>query len=168
MPRREILKIEPTLPVEEKHVPEIEREISPEKIEALPDWEEPGSFYRGVTAEKALTAIFGKLELASNREGSMVGSRDNVTLNEADAIYFAKPSVTKKGRKFLCSIGFDPIQGAIIEKSRLGRATFFRFSGPLEVKEITIRFAGKEQGKPGIIRHFSPRGFYEWYKENIV
>jgi len=169
MSEKEILKFEPSISSQkENKIVDFEKEITRENIDVLPDWEEPGSFYRGVKASEALEGIFGKLELSANPSGDPIGSRDNATLNEADAIYFANPSETKKGQKFMCSIGFDPLPGAVVEKSRLGKSTFFRFSGPLQAKEVTIRFAGKEEGKPGKVKHFSPKEFYEWYRQNMA
>lgn len=168
MSEKDILKFEAPIVTKEEGVSDFEEEITKENIEVLPDWEEPGSYYRGLKAAEALKAILGKLKLDAKPSGDPVGPRDNVTLNESDAIYFAEPSETKRGQKFLCSIGFDPLPGAVVEKSRLGKATAFGFSGPLQAKEVTIRFAGKEPGKPGRVRHFSPKDFYEWYRQNMA
>lgn len=145
-----------------------EREITKEKIETLPDWEESGSFYRGVKVQDALWAIFGKLELKANPKSGIVGSRDNASLNLHEAIYFADSSETKNGQKFLCAIGFDLLPGAKVENSFLGRSTFMRVSGPVRATEVVVRFAGKELGKPAKkVKYFSPKKFYQWYKEAI-
>jgi len=169
MSEKEIFKFEgPVLP-EQKPVPETEKELTPEKIELLPDWEEPGSFYRGVTAQEAVGGILGKLRIDANPADDPVGRRDNACLNLQDAIYLSRQtSQTKYGRKFMCAIGFDPLPGAEIEPSFLGRSTFIRFTGTPNITEIVLRFAGKEPGKPGQARHFSPKEFYEWYQKNII
>ncbi len=139
-----------------------------EKINDLPDYEEPGLFYRGLTAQEALRGILGELKIDSNPKGGKMGSRDNVSLNLHDAIYLARDfSETKDGRKFMCAIGFDPVPGAVIESSFLGRDTFMRFTGEPKVTEVILRFAGKQPGQPGKIKYFSPKNFYLWYQENF-
>lgn len=140
-----------------------------EEINGLPDYEEPGLFYRGLTAQDALSGVLGELRIDANPKGSKMGSRDNASLNPHDAIYLAHDfSETKDGRKFMCAIGFDPLPGAVIEPSFLGRDTFMRFTGWPKVTEVILRFAGKQLGQPGKIKYFSPKEFYLWYKENVA
>ncbi len=139
-----------------------------EEIKDLPDWEEPGLFYRGLTAQDAFRGISEELRIDADPPGGTMGSRDNVSLNLHDAIYLAHDfSETKDGRKFMCAIGFDPLPGAIIEPSFLNRDTFMRFTGSPKVTEVILRFAGKQPGQPGKIKYFSPKEFYFWYKENM-
>ncbi|MBU3901354.1 hypothetical protein KJ590_00710 [Patescibacteria group bacterium] len=158
----------PQLPVEALEPNSSFENENREKINSLPDWEEPGLFYRGLTADDALKGIFGELKIDSNPKGSKMGSRDNISLNLHDAIYLGhNASETKDGRKFMCAIGFDPMPGAIIEPSFLGRDTFMRFTGSPKVTEIILRFAGRQPGQPGKIKYFSPKEFYLWYKENF-
>ncbi len=139
-----------------------------EEIKDLPDWEEPGLFYRGLSAEDAFKGTRGELKINANPKGGTMGSRDNVSLNLHDAIYLGHGgSETKDGQKFLCAIGFDPMPRAIIEPSFLGRDTFMRFTGSPKVTEVILRFAGKQPGQPGKIKYFSPKEFYLWYRENF-
>lgn len=139
----------------------LELEITPESIESLPDSIEPGTFYRGSRAEDALAAAFGKLELDAHPKGKVVGSRDNATLNLDEAIPAAPTSVTRDGGKFLCTIGFDPLPGARIEPSFLGRFTSRRITGPVQASEVVLRFAGKKPGRPqSEVRYFAPRDFF--------
>jgi len=146
-----------------------EKEINFEKIENLPDWEEPGAYYRGVKAEDALKAIFGELELNANPKEDIIGSRDNASLNLHEAIYFSPSCQTKKGEKFLCAIGFIPLPGAKIEDSFLKRATFVRVSGPVVAKEVVVRFASKKsEHSEKRIKYFSPKEFFQWYKETVI
>lgn len=145
-----------------------EKEISKEKIDSLPDWEEVGSYYRGVTVEDALKAIFGELKLEAEPKEDILGSRDNTSLNLHEAIYFAPTSKTKDGKKFLCAIGFDPLPGSKVEESYLGRSTFVRVTGNVVAKEVILRFAGKKVGQPQkSVLYFSRKGFYKWCKKNL-
>lgn len=147
---------------------DIEKKPAPEEIENLPDWEEPGSYYRGVKAKDALKAVFGELKLDANPENDIIGSRDNASLNIQEAIYFSPSSQTAKGKKFLCAIGFDPLPIAKVEDSYLKRSTFVRITGPVIAKEIILRFTGNKPGQPSKeIKYFSPKKFYQWYKKNI-
>lgn len=139
-----------------------------EEMKVISDKIETGSFYRGLSVEDAFKGIGGKLFLESDPKGDVIGSRDNVSLKLQEAIYLAAPSVTKDGKKFLCAVGFDPLPGVQIEDSFLNKGTFRRLSGPVKVTEIVLRFAGRESGKPGKIKHLSPRDFYHWYHENIA
>jgi hypothetical protein len=146
----------------------LEKEISKERIKPLADWEEVGSYYRGVNVEDALRAIFGELKLEAEPKEEILGTRDNASLNLHEAIYFSRSSETKDGKKFLCAIGFDPLPGSKIEKSYLGRNTFVRITGNVVAKEIILRFAGKKPGQPQKrVRYFSPKEFYQWCKENL-
>lgn len=143
-----------------------EKEVSKEKIESLPDWTEPGTFYRGVKIEDAISALFGELKLEAEPKDDILGTRDNATLNLHEAIYFSPMSKIGK-RKFSCAIGFDPLPGAKIEESYLGRSTFKRVTGNVAAKEIVVRFAGKKPGQPSKkVRYFSPKEFYQWYLKN--
>lgn len=158
--------------IQKPKLPEIEskleEEISKERIESLSDWEEVGSYYRGVKIEDALKAIFGELKLETEPKGEVLGTRDNASLNLHEAIYFSRPSETKDGKKFLCAIGFDPLPGSKTEESYLGKSTFVRITGNIVAKEIILRFAGKKPGQPQKkVLHFSPKEFYNWCKENI-
>ena len=147
----------------------LEGKITPESVEALPDVGEPGAFYRGLGAEDALRAAFGKLELDAHPRGQAVGSRDNASLNLIDAIPFAPTSETKGGRKFLCAIGFDALPAARVEDSFLGRFTSRRITGPVRASEVVLRFAGKEPGQPQPeVRYFAPQEFFEWYRDNVA
>ena len=138
-----------------------------EKNENLPDSIEPGIFYRGVPATDALRGIMGRLIIDANPKDDVLGPRDNVSLRLNEAVSFAPSSQTKKGQNFLCAIGFNPAPGSNIEHSGLNRDTFLRFTGPIKVTEVALRFAGKESGKPRKVKHFSPREFVEWYRENV-
>ena len=132
------------------------------KIENLPDAIEPGAFYRGVPARDALSGIMGKLIVDANPQGG------SDVLGPRDAVAFAPSSQTKSGQNFLCAIGFNPLTGSNIEHSGLlNRDTFLRYTGPIKVTEVALRFAGKESGRPRKIKIFSPREFVEWYRENI-
>ena len=148
-----------------EEISESEKEISNEKIETLPDWVEPGSFYRGVKASDALQAIFGKLRLEANPKDEILVSHDNASINLQEAIYLADSSETKKHQKFLCAIGLDPLPGAYVESSKL-KSTFVKLSGPVKATEVVVRLAGKEPGKPAKVRFFSPKEFYYWYQKN--
>ena len=123
-----------------------------ERIENLPDSAEPGVFYRGVPAEDALSGILGKLIVEANPKGEshILGPRDNVSLRLNEAI------------------GFNPLPGSNIEHSGLNRDTFLRYTGPIKVTEVALRFAGKESGRPSRVKIFSPREFVKWYKENML
>lgn len=150
-------------------MPGQEGEITPEAIEVLPDYVEPAAFYRGCKAEDAFRAVFGALRLEANPSGEVVGSRDNATVNLDEAIPVAPTSVTRDGGKFLCAIGFDPLPGARIEPSFLGRFTSRRVSGPVRASEMVLRFADKKPGRPQPeIRYFAPREFFEWYRDNVA
>ncbi len=162
-------QLEPIPSEPEEKTSNAEKEITPEKIKNLPDWEEPASYYRGVKAEDALMAIFGELKLDAHPKKSVLGSRDNASLNPDEAIYFSPSSETKTGKKFLCAIGFDPLPTAKIEDSYLKRTTFARITGPVIAKEVILRFAGKKPGQPQKkVRFFSPKDFYEWYTKNAA
>jgi len=141
-----------------------------ERIENLPDSAEPGVFYRGVPAEDALSGILGKLIVEANPKGEshILGPRDNVSLRLNEAVAFAPSSQTKNGQNFLCAIGFNPLPGSNIEHSGLNRDTFLRYTGPIKVTEVALRFAGKESGRPSRVKIFSPREFVKWYKENML
>lgn len=144
-----------------------EKEISKEKIESLPDWEEPTAYYRGVKVEDAIKALFGELKLESEPRDEILGSRDNATLNLHEAIYFAPTSKLGK-KKFNCAIGFETLPGTKVEKSFLGRSTFVRITGNILAKEIIIRFAGKKPGQPQKkVLYFSPKEFFYWYEKNL-
>lgn len=148
---------------------ELEREITPESIEALSDAAEPGAFYRGLGAGDALRAVFGKLELDANPKSEVVGSRDNASLNLVDAIPAAPTSETRDGEKFLCAIGFEVSPTAKVEESFLGRYTNRRITGPVVAREIVLRFAGKEPGQPpAAVTYLSPQNFYQWYLERVA
>jgi hypothetical protein len=142
--------------------PEWKQEITPELLERLSPEEEPGRFYRGVPVEDAIKALLGKLNLESEKD------RDNATINMDEAIYFARTSQTKDGKKFLCAMGFNPAPGADVKNSYLGRWTFFRVRGPVVPTEFFIRFAGKEPGKPSKkVKFFSPKEFCDWCQKNL-
>ena len=146
----------------------IEKEISKEEIKKLPDETEPGTYYRGMNAEDAIKSIFGKLNLDANPKYSNLGERDNATVNLHESVYFSPTSKTNKNKEFLCSVGFDPFPNTKIEGSYLGRNTHARITGPIIGKEIFIRFAGKKPGQPSkLVKHFSPKEFYEWYQKNM-
>lgn len=147
---------------------DFEKEINKEQIKKLPDWEEQGSYYRGVKVGDALKAVFGELKLDANPENDIIGSRDNASLNIHEAIYFSPSSRTAEGKGFLCAIGFDPLPIAKVEDSYLKRSTFVRITGPVIAKEVILRFAGNKPGQPAKeVKYFSPKQFYQWYKENI-
>jgi len=138
------------------------------KIENLPDSIEPSAFYRGVPVKDALLSIAGQLIVDANPKDDILGPRDNASLSLNEAVSFAPSSQTKDGKNFLCAIGFNPLTGSNIEHSGLlNRDTFLRYTGPIKVTEVALRFAGKESGKPRKIKVFSPREFVEWYRENI-
>lgn len=86
----------------------------------LPDYEEPGSFYRGLNIKDALLSLFGKLKLEAEPD-DLVGTRDNATINAMGAIAYGRAAETKDGKKFICAIGFDPLPETHVEPSRLGR-----------------------------------------------
>lgn len=170
MPEKETFEYISSTPSEkEVEISNQEKEITKEKIESLPDWEEPGSFYRGVKVEEALRAILGDVKLDANPKDEALKTRDNASLNLHEAIYFADSSETKKGRKFLCAIGFDTLPGALVESSCLGKSTFARISGPIKATEVVVRFAGEKPGNPAKkVKYFSPKEFYFWYQKNCV
>jgi len=143
-------------------------EIFEKASEKLSNYEELGSFYRGLNVEDAFLSLFGKLKLESDRTGGTIGQRDNATINSTDAIAYGRTSLTKDGKKFICAVGFDPVPGSHIESSKLGRWNQFRINGFIIAREVLVRFAGKKPGKPGRVQIFSPKSFYEWYKENVV
>lgn len=138
-----------------------------EETENLPDSIEPCVFYRGVSVKDALLGIMGKLIIDANPKDDILGPRDNVSLLLNEAVSFAPPSQTKNGKNFLCAIGFNPLVDSDIKQSGLNRDTFLRFTGPVNVTEVALRFAGKESGKPGKVKVFSPKDFVEWYRENM-
>ncbi|OGZ36011.1 MAG: hypothetical protein A3A94_00335 [Candidatus Portnoybacteria bacterium RIFCSPLOWO2_01_FULL_43_11] len=146
---------------------EVEKEISKEQIERLPNYQEPPCFYRGLSAKDAFKSLFGYLELCSKPEHDPIGERDNATLYDRDAIAFAPTSIDKKGKQFLCAIGFDPVDKIETLPSRLGRTNQLRINGKIRATEVIIRPAGKKQGKPGRTKFLSPKEFYNWYIENI-
>ncbi len=146
-----------------------EREINPDKVKTLPDWEEPGAYYRGVKAEDAFMAIFGELKLDAHPKEDIIGTHDNASVNHDEAVYFSPTSGTNKGKKFLCAIGFIPLPTAKIEDSFLGKSTFARITGPVLAREVVLRFAGRKPGQPQKrVKYFSPKEFYLWYKENVA
>lgn len=147
----------------------LEAEISPEDAKALSDQAEAAAFYRGLPAKDALYAAFGRLKLNAHPPGRIAASRDNASLNLAEALPFAPTSSTRDGRKFLCTIGFDPLPPAKIEDSFLGRHTSRRITGPVLAREIIIRFGGSTPGRPAEGPKFlSPREFYEFYLANMA
>ncbi len=137
-----------------------------QEIEKLPNYEEPGSFYRGMSVNDVLLSLFGRLKLEANPD-DLIGERDNATINANNAIKYGRTSETKEGKKFICAIGFDLLPGAKVEPSRLGRWNQYKINGLVIAKEIFVRFAGKKPGKPSMIQTFSPRDFYIWCKENV-
>jgi hypothetical protein len=154
-----------------KEISEKEIEISKEKIERLPDYQEAPAFYRGLPAEDALKAIFGQLKLESKPEKDpkkdIIGERDNAALSNRDAVTYAPTSIDKNGKKFLCAIGFDPAEKIEILPSCLGRLDQLRVNGKVKATEVIIRPAGKKPGQPSKVEFFSPKEFYCWYIKNI-
>ncbi len=150
--------------VEEK---EKKLDISPEKIRDLTDHQEAPTFYRGLPAEDALKAIFGRLELDSKPEGSSIGERDNTAFSSRDAIYYAPTSFGKNGKKFLCAIGFDPAEEVEILPSCMGKLDQLRINGRVRATEVMVRPAGKKPGQSGKVKFLSPKEFYYWYEKNI-
>lgn len=163
-------ELQPSIEYPEAEKPllsELEKEISPEKIEKLPDWPEACAFYRGLPAKDALMALLGELKLEAAPKEDVLGPRDNSTINSTEAIAYAPTSQTKKGKKFLCAIGFDPLPETIIKNSCLGQLTQFQITGPILSKEVIIRFSGEKPGQPGQVKFFSPKEFYQWYINNV-
>ncbi len=85
-----------------------------------------------------------------------------------DAIAHGSTSETKDGRKFICAVNFEPAEDATIEHSKLQRWTSYRVTGPISPKEVVIRFAGNEPGKPQAPMFLSPKEFYAWYREHVA
>lgn len=150
---------------------EKEIEISKEKIEQLPDYQEAPAFYRGLPVKDALEAIFGQLRLESKPEKDLkkdiIGERDNAALSNHDAVAYAPTSIDKNGKRFLCAIGFDPAEKIEILPSCLGKLDQLRVNGKVKATEVIIRLAGKKPGQPSKIKFFSPKEFYHWYVKNI-
>jgi len=62
-----------------------------------------------------------------------------------------------------------PLPDTKVEDSFLKKATFVRVTGPVAAKEIVVRFAGKKPGQPEKkVKYFSPKEFYQWYRENVA
>lgn len=133
----------------------------------LPAEAEDGRFWRGLPAGDAYKAIFGDLRLDAHPKSDSVGPRDNATINMTEAIGQGGTSVTKDNRKFLCAINFEPLETATIEDSKLQRWTSYRVTGPISAKEVVVRFAGDEPGKPQTPMFLSPKEFYAWFRENV-
>ncbi len=148
-----------------------EIEISKEQIEQLPDYQKAPAFYRGLPVKDALRAIFGQLKLESKPEKDLkkdvIRERDNAALSNRDAVAYAPTSIDKKGKKFLCAIGFDPAEEIEILPSCLGRLDQLRINGEIKATEVIIRPSGKKPGQPGRTKFLSPKEFYYWYAENI-
>lgn len=136
-----------------------EIKITKEMLATLDDEEEASQFYRGMKVREAFLALFGKLELRAEN--------DNVTVSLPDAIPYAPTSQDQKGNKFLCVAGIDMLPGAEIKNSHLGRTTQFQASGRAIARDIVIRLAGKEPGKPSKVIYMNPKEFLGWYDKNI-
>jgi len=161
-PQIEKPAIPPTKEISEKEI-----EISKEKIKQLPNYQEAPAFYRGLPVKDALKAILGQLKLESKPENDIIGERDNAALSNRDAVAYAPTSIDRNGKKFLCAIGFDPIEETKILPSCLGRLDQLRINGEIKATEVIIRPSGKKPGQPGRTKFLSPKEFYYWYVKNV-